>query len=708
MLKRLKIMLPIGVIIVIIFIIILKKGGIPLLDKINIPINNEGISAHLKIDNNMKNVNISTPNSQPYYTVSLTPYKKDFILCSYQEIFRLNDKKMVRLTPPDGVSNWNPTGVFFDKNSNILHVANYNGHNILQLRIDEENNSLKLIKEINNLFFKSPENIAAFNGKIAVADYDANKVFLFGNDGDLIWNTEIKQAHGIAIDENYVYATSLIDRTILKLDNKTGNIINKIGSVGWDKNQYLWPTSLSISDKYLLVTDAHSGKISILNKDLQFIASYGGNGPGIDLFNFPYTSIFYKNQILVLDSFKSRLVKLDMKGKLKEQLNFGNKEIKGSQLDLITGGNKNPYTFISKNIEDIPASFFNPFFMENAKLVYGFNSIDVVKNNITLAQYEIDIPNSKSLTGGYYWYVTWMKRISLDNNDYYIFGSPQHHSFIIYDLENNLFYVHESKEILYDIWPINDQISSAGLEKIDFATIINNEFKPKINNYLENFKNGHTKLKAFHLAFYSKLTDDEFNKMLDEMMITEYGKIFLDKLKEGKITNIESTEYYIKTISEPIQYLFENLFIKSFGEGIKKETEISTDAKIVTEEIPYEGYGIKESIDDDPNTYTSFMENKNPGKFTLEWEKLVKVDLISVEWLLKEDIGDDFSIIGIDQNNNEHELVSVKNNSQIKNEYIINSNKRFKKITFIFNKGEGQNRLLLRNYKIFGNYASEN
>src|SRR5207249_460146 len=95
------------------------------------------------------------------------------------------------------------------------------------------------------------------------------------------------------------------------------------GSVGVSRGRYLWPVGLSSVDDRVLVTDAHNGRVTVLDRDLRVQEQVGGNGPGMDAFDFPFATLPVADGYLIVDTFKSRVVHLDRKWVVKEQLAYG-------------------------------------------------------------------------------------------------------------------------------------------------------------------------------------------------------------------------------------------------------------------------------------------------------------------------------------------------------------------------------------------------
>jgi hypothetical protein len=133
-----------------------------------------------------------------------------------------------------------------------------------------------------------------------------------------IWATKVANAHGVAIVDNFVYATALGEAALLELDLRNGSIIRRTGQLGWEplKGGFLWPTSVyPVSDKQLIVSDAQTGFISILDRrNLKVVKYFGGNGPTYKYFNMPYATILHKNYLIITSTYQNRIAFIDLRG----------------------------------------------------------------------------------------------------------------------------------------------------------------------------------------------------------------------------------------------------------------------------------------------------------------------------------------------------------------------------------------------------------
>jgi hypothetical protein len=247
------------------------------------------------------------------HPVCITPWTKTrFLLCNYKIIQEvdLHAGTTTTLTPAEPPTVWQPTGVCACLAEGLVFVANYNGHDVLEMRRVQDR--LVLVRRYTDSEMRSPENVAlsADGQLVGVADYDGDRLLVFRRDGSLAWSCEVGQAHGVAFGPGFVVVTSLRDRAICKLD-LSGNLLCRRGTPGWGDSKYLWPTCVAVLEGRVVVSDAHTGKISILDDGLGTLDWLGGNGPGAGLFNMPYGITGSASRLIVCDTFKDRIVLLD-------------------------------------------------------------------------------------------------------------------------------------------------------------------------------------------------------------------------------------------------------------------------------------------------------------------------------------------------------------------------------------------------------------
>ena len=195
-----------------------------------------------------------------------------------------------------------PTDTYFDHLSNRIYIANFNGNNILVGTLDLETGALEIDSELGDSITITPEGVVAFSGYVAVANYGSSNVQVFSRAGAKWCEIPVFHAHGIAHVDGYLFATSLGDREVLKIDVEQCAIVDRAGSRGWARGQFMWPTGLASKKGEVTVSDAHTGMLTTLSADtLDVIDHWGGNGPGG--FNMPYAVELHEGSTWVMSTF---------------------------------------------------------------------------------------------------------------------------------------------------------------------------------------------------------------------------------------------------------------------------------------------------------------------------------------------------------------------------------------------------------------------
>lgn len=523
---------------------------------------------------------------------SLTPYREGSMLAAgYAALFYMDfsTSDYIQAIPcPEGYHEiydgqkdgnlWNPTGVYCDPEQDLLYIANYNGGDVLVCRIDE-NREVQVINKITDVDMVSPENVYVKNSKVAVADYDGNKLFLFNEDGSLEWKRDIGLAHGVTMSDDKVYVTSLLERKVYSYDYE-GNLLKEAGQLGYEgTDSYMWPTALEYYEEsgQVLVTDAHTGRIYCLDGELQYESSIGGNGPSNNAFNFPYCAIISNENIYVSDVFNHRVMVLDFSGEIQS--------IYGRRLDgtpdnlLLHPYNNIPYSY--GELAGADSTLFNPFF--KSKVISGYSSLffEDEQGNIRQINYSDYLQNgdffeweTPKLQQPYCLYVC---NYNLNNKEYSIMLSPQlGWQYFIYDVTDNIAFIYEttkSNEEGFPIWCINNQWYSEG--------DIDSQLQKAISSgeeYIEEFvyetENGMDRRTAYTKCFaeyYNKvfgidLTEEQFYQWLAGCYTTKAGKDFWNSYDPGGENSKLADVYFKETFEQKSEmYLCEALFVRMLG-----------------------------------------------------------------------------------------------------------------------------------------------
>jgi len=289
-----------------------------------------------------------------------------FVVANYRDLFIFDRKHatfcVVSIIDGSGSANekpkHNPTGVFFSENEK-LYVANYKRNNILSGAVDLENCSFTIEAEYSSGNSLGPENVWVDQASSLVlsANYDAGTVTAFDIDTKKeTWSAIVPQAHGVSVNNGHVYATGLTDRKIYKINILDGSIVKEKGGLGWNpiRSEFLWPTSIyPMSDHRMILSDAHTGFVSIIDADsLDTVQYMGGNGPSYSLFNYPYAAIPFGNEIAIMQSMRREILFISASDfSVTERFYFGGEEIRWpAQSSLpVFGGSWEGYRDFSGN-----------------------------------------------------------------------------------------------------------------------------------------------------------------------------------------------------------------------------------------------------------------------------------------------------------------------------------------------------------------------
>ena len=524
----------------------------------------EYLPRNLLLSKDLKNIKITDQNDTPLdigMSCSLTLKNKDhLIFCNYMNLYimNLNTGKTIILEKPENVNSWFPTGVKWNEINQKLYVANYLGNDILVFKFDKKNNII-LEKRYTDVDLLGPENIDVLDkGNFVVADFDNSKVIFFDKKGKL-WSKKVREAHGVSFtqDKKFILVSSLTDKKIYKFDLQ-GNLVNEVGKLGWVEDSYMWPTSITSSTQGSCVCDAHTGKITFFDDNLVTQKIIGGNGLGVDLFNMPYGITWSDDKLIVADTFKRRILKINPQTneiisiyqgydkKPSNELNWSQK----SPVDHLSplGLTYDNYINLSEKTEiKLNGLELNGLFNS------GYNSL--VSHDVTLS---FDLTINSFTSGIYYW--TFAKNFKFNNLDFTIIGSPQVSEWLL--IHKGITY---SINIGEDFWLDNEYlVSSEGvvvpLTEIASAGLL------KIRSYIQEVQQGKNVFKAIQKYLFSfpqivsSVHGEKGKKFIKNLIAAEniqeqqkVARLFLESIKQDKIV------YFVDiAIASMVLYDFNN------------------------------------------------------------------------------------------------------------------------------------------------------
>jgi len=154
----------------------------------------------------------------------------------------------------------------------------------------------------------------------------------FGSSGN--GEGELSAPHGISTDiAGNVYIADTGNHRIQKFD-RTGNFILQRGGFGWSDNQFDEPVDIwAQSGLEIFVADKNGGKISRLDKDLNFISVFHTETEslGEDAFIFPMSiTLSPQGDLFILEGENNKIVKMNFLGKI--DFDFGAYDIMSEYL----------------------------------------------------------------------------------------------------------------------------------------------------------------------------------------------------------------------------------------------------------------------------------------------------------------------------------------------------------------------------------------
>lgn len=156
-------------------------------------------------------------------------------------------------------------------------------------------------------------------------------------------------------------------------------------------------------------------------------------------------------------------------------------------------------------------------------------------------------------------------------------------------------------------------------------------------------------------------------------------------------------EYYLKSFQENNKVIIEE-------KQDQKLINVSSTLKIIESSPTYPGFGIENGLDGKTDdNYVAFIEGDFPQYFSLGLEQVAQIKKIELIWESDENYATDYTIDFYDENGNLFYTESV--NENLGNSHTINFDNSVEssKLVFTVNKTKGQQRILLRQIRVFVN-----
>jgi len=424
----------------------------------------------------------------------------------------------------------NPTGVYFSGNGK-LYVANYKVNNILEGEVDVEKCEFHVEHEYKSANSLGPENVWVDEASnlLVSANYDAGTVTAFDLDEKMeVWSAVVPQAHGVAISNGTVYATSLTDRSVYKINILDGSLIKKKGSLGWNpmQSEFIWPTSIyPLSSGNLIVSDSQSGFLSVVQSDsLDVIRYTGGNGPSAMLFNYPYAAVPVGNEIVVMQSMRSEIVFLSADNfSVTERFYLNDPRWPAQSKKLpIFGGQWRGYEDFSGNVVQVGEGAFR----------LGFGSLNSLNHDMIIRVPDVGSPFNN---GGYMYFLQEYSRENVST----IFSSSSDNIIALVKIPNGITVLIPGM-IKKDSWVFGDVLLSGDGSRFDLERMASG-FNKVAEIYGEELRDRGwvSKRRLYDLIDFSKATSgyDNFIDRLNAVFSSSEGRKFLLEYDECSGSN---------------------------------------------------------------------------------------------------------------------------------------------------------------------------
>lgn len=438
---------------------------------------------------------------------------------------------ITRLTRP-AVSAWNPVGLAY--RDGVVYVANGNGRDVVTARMD--GNVLTFLGRFTNAGMRDPRNVVAEpDGSIEVADESGGAVLRFRADRTLEWRAALAGAHGLARAGGRLFATSEADHAVHEIDSN-GKLIRSAGTLGVSRGRFLLPDGLTATAGGILVTDAHNGTITDMGGDLKVRNRVGGNGQGLDAFNYPSTTLPVADGYLIVDTFKYRVVHTDRRWTETDQVAFGQMVPVGRGRQLVVGTDPHPYTYPTLPGVDLVAALG---LRSPQTFVGGLNGLDHVDGRGAVSHLDVNDPEFGSTS------MTWADMIGA----YVVIGSDQRGALEVVDPSSGMF-------TFVDVGPDAWWRSGALLLSENLRRDLNQVIAPAVAAFQRAkllLSQGVSKQDAFTQALAAGK-----HRNLSEEITSEPGKQFL----RSRMTADDARRYYDATLSLPQVKVVELLEVK--------------------------------------------------------------------------------------------------------------------------------------------------
>jgi len=223
-------------------------------------------------------------------------------------------------------------GLFYNEYTGRLYVSGDSANYFLICKPLLEQSLCQVEEVVATIDIAEPKAIATDRSgdTVYLANYESGKVTALGRAASgwiKRWDVDFFGAHGLALDDESIWATSPGADHVIKINRQTGKkqAAIKSSSLKSSYAAFEHPSQLEVSGKYLLVTDPGLGGVLVLDKEnFSLVRIIGQNAPGSFGLNWPYESTIFADKLFAVSTFGSRIVIFDMKtGNAESVLFFG-------------------------------------------------------------------------------------------------------------------------------------------------------------------------------------------------------------------------------------------------------------------------------------------------------------------------------------------------------------------------------------------------
>jgi DNA-binding beta-propeller fold protein YncE len=492
-------------------------------------------SSHLNVAATFRTFHVpSTPQSVESI-VQVDP--NQYLLCDFYDIYQLargaGGGYTIKILNRPPATAWSPAGLAY--RDGLVYIADNLGHDVLVVRV--QGNNLVPVRRVARQDGRSmgtPRHVVAeADGSVVVADYAGNAVLRFNGDGSLAWTLPMPSAGGVIESGGFIYATSTGNHTVSKIDLH-GKILRTTGSIGWSPGRYVFPIDVADAGGRLVVTDAVTGRISVLDQNLRQVGMAGGNGPGTDAMDYPYATLPVAGGYVVVDTGKDRLLFTDRGWTLQQEVVFGTSVPAGRQRPLVYGTDARPTSYGMLPGVDVVAALG---LRTALPFTGGFDGLDSWSGR-NFVQLNFD-DQTVSVR-----FITWSQRVG----SVILVGSPQAPWLEVIDPSTGLF---SSAYVGLDTWWRAGWLLYPQNLRVDLAQVISRQLA-NIEAVKRLLAAGATRERAFQLAIAGDAYDWSLN------VTSPQGRQFLSS---GR-SKADASTYYTWALQQPNIHVAELLMVK--------------------------------------------------------------------------------------------------------------------------------------------------